>query len=1004
MDYNDLIARIQSFIYAFRRGQTEKILAGSVLLLFTAGLFLNQELKFTWLARVSWFLSAILMPWLILRLWKRAVVPPPPPAGPIPSAVKGLLPFTAADGNLFARLGRRSELQSLMAFAQDDQIAISIVRGESGAGKTSVLQAGVEYMLKQNCIYWEAVPVEPGDALLHAIRARFPNINSLDLLPEACLERCVLILDQFEQLQASNPNHMPIFELVERVQRAPAPHKLSLVVAFRREYLPDWADFEQAHDFRAEQLAISLLAPRTARDAFVTLTSEAGFTLDEALVGNFISSVVRQSGVSPVDIAIGVLSLANFAQQSGNTHIGVTEYELAGGSEGLLLAFVQQKLEEIPENIRAPLLKGLVLALIDLSNNQRIAEGETAAAIAAKAEAPESTLTTWLERFAHPRVRLLERIGNSNSKRYRFPHERLVPIFRRLTGETLAALDQLRLAFQTEYQRWRETRDQRHLLRGKDLRNILRNRGSFVQGENFAGKTEYLTACLRRRAIVRLALGVTIISTVLLAYGMDRVWENSIQHQKLMSWGLPPTLFEVQHEIDSLELANHAVNDLSWLRSTRLHTVSLRFNGTSLAGLEQLEGLTNLALDLGGSQVTSLAALQQLKELTTITLDLSGSQVTSLAGLEQLKGLTNLTLNLSPSQVTSLAGLERLKGLTNLTLDLYGSHVTSLAGLEQMKGLTNLTLNLLGSQVASLAALEQLKGLTNLTLNLGGSQVTSLAALQQLKELTNLTLVLPGSQVTSLSALQQLKGLTNLTLDFYGSQVTRLADLDQLTGLTNLTLDLIGSQVTSLADLQELTALKGLTNLTLDLGGSQVTSLAGLEQMKGLTTITLNLSYSQVTSLAGLEQLKGLTNLTLNLSGSQVTSLAGLEQLKGLTNLTLDLGASQVTSLAGLEQLKGLTNLTLDLYGSHVTRLAGLEQLKEIKSAELEISTAQIPSLAKLSLPMDRTKLTLFLDANDSTHLPVGYSSVTVTDSLRPLPAGPVSAIRVPTPKPIPPH
>ena len=53
----------------------------------------------------------------------------------------------------------------------------------------------------------------------------------------------------------------------------------------------------------------------TASQALTVLAAEAGFTLDQALVNNFIASVTAPEGVSPVDIAIGVLSLANFVQK-----------------------------------------------------------------------------------------------------------------------------------------------------------------------------------------------------------------------------------------------------------------------------------------------------------------------------------------------------------------------------------------------------------------------------------------------------------------------------------------------------------------------------------------------------------------------------------------------------------------------------------------------------------------------------------------------------------------
>jgi hypothetical protein len=509
----DLILKIQSFLYVLRRGRREQILAALVIGSLGLAAWLRTETKDIPFAAHSAYLvyglSVLFAALLVLRLWRQAVPPPVPPAGPIPAAVKGLFPFTIADGVLFARLGRRTELQYLIGLAQNEQVAVSVVRGQSGAGKTSLLQAGVGYSLgKENFIYWEAVPTKAPEALLHAVRNRFADIDSLESLPEKIPSRCVLVLDQFEQLNPGNPEHASVFELLKRVATSPSPHRLSIIAGFRREFAADWLDFEEANQFRAEQVSVNLLPDPTAKDTIVVLAGEAGFTLDNALVDNFIAEVRHPDGISPVDIAIGVLSLANFVQQRGITHVAFSEYKIAGGAQGLLQSFVQEKLEEIPEQIQGPLLKGMVLTLVDLSNDQRIAEGATAGEIAAMAEMPETSLTYSLERFTHPRIRLLDKPAPD---RYRLPHERLVPVLRRLTGTVLASRDQARLTFEHEFARWRETRNQRHLLGGKELSQILGDKEQFVQGEDIALKTEYLNACLNGRTRSRLVPGTIMI-------------------------------------------------------------------------------------------------------------------------------------------------------------------------------------------------------------------------------------------------------------------------------------------------------------------------------------------------------------------------------------------------------------------------------------------------------------------------------------------------------------
>ena len=97
-------------------------------------------------------------------------------------------------------------------------------------------------------MYWEAYPNNAPSRLLHAIQDQFPEIESLESLPAGSKSRWVLILDQFEQIRPGKPEQVPVFELLERIANEPAPHRLSAVIGFRREYQPDWSDFELARD------------------------------------------------------------------------------------------------------------------------------------------------------------------------------------------------------------------------------------------------------------------------------------------------------------------------------------------------------------------------------------------------------------------------------------------------------------------------------------------------------------------------------------------------------------------------------------------------------------------------------------------------------------------------------------------------------------------------------------------------------------------------------------
>jgi hypothetical protein len=623
---------------------------------------------------------------------------------------------------------------------------------------------------------------------------------------------------------------------------------------------------------------------------------EAGLSVDNALVSNFMQVVSRADGISPVDIAIGILSLANFAQRRGQQHIGNTEYQLAGGAEGLLRSFVQQKIEEeVPDAMRGPLLKGIVLSLVDLSKDQRLAEGATASTIASRAEVSDAALRPWLERLTHPRIRLLEK---PNSERYRLPHERLVPVLRQLIGTVLASLDRMRLVFEDGFARWSKTGVSRNLLAGKELRHVLKNRSEFLQGEDVAQRTRYLVASVARRNLLRGIACVLVLAIIGTGLWDAKRRKDDVLRGNLKSWNIPPELLEEQDLLDSLDLSKPNVNDLAWLhRDVRLKELNLAFTGSSLKGIENLKGLKLLTLNLDKSSLQNLEGLEKLTGLTSLDLYLGGSRVQSLAGLEKLTGLTWLLLDLSNSDVQELAGLEKLTGLKSLSIVLSGPHVQNLAALEKLTGLTSLILDLAGSRVQSLAGLEKLTGLTSLDLNLTNTDVQNLAA------------------------LDKLTGLTSLSLRLYNSHVQNLADLEKLTGLKSLDLNLANADVQNLAGLEELT---GLTSLSLNLVGSHVQNLADLEKLTGLKSLDLNLAENDVQSLAGLEKLTGLTSLSLYLYDSRVQDLAELEKLAKLETLELQVPASLVLEQNGMKEKQRLTKLTILVSRGDNLRIPGV--------------------------------------------------------------------------------
>jgi hypothetical protein len=177
-----IVKKIREIVAILKYSRTETVTAFVAVLCFSAAtLGLSNEIvkalfgSYLELVRnVLFAVGAVLLAWTAFRIWKLAIPPELPPQETRPSAIKGPMPFTREDGELFRGLGRKAELENLLAHVLDDQIPLVVIMGESGVGKTSLLRAGLSHALAQRNIqllYWEVLPTNPTESLLHAMQS-----------------------------------------------------------------------------------------------------------------------------------------------------------------------------------------------------------------------------------------------------------------------------------------------------------------------------------------------------------------------------------------------------------------------------------------------------------------------------------------------------------------------------------------------------------------------------------------------------------------------------------------------------------------------------------------------------------------------------------------------------------------------------------------------------------------------------------------------------------------
>lgn len=318
--------------------------------------------------------------------WKRVQVPISKSISNQPSAIKGAQAFTISDGEIFRQLGREDTLKELLGHIEDDQVCLIALMGDSGAGKTSLLRAGLTDIIKDKNInyhYWEAVPTDSEQALLRAIKMGWnldsdSNVNNLQPEPDSLeyliklssegfsKNKHVIILDQFEQLHGHTEGQ--IFNLLKQlVSRAKPPYFIKWVVSFRSEFAKDWLKFMISigkSGFHPKIVDLPLFTTKDAKDVTKQLISIIGLNVNDAVVDNLIDAAATTDGcVLSVDIGIGLLTLSGLhVAQVGET-ITEEHYSFAGEAEGLLMQYIDRCLRYIGEDS-----KTIVNAMLSLRN------------------------------------------------------------------------------------------------------------------------------------------------------------------------------------------------------------------------------------------------------------------------------------------------------------------------------------------------------------------------------------------------------------------------------------------------------------------------------------------------------------------------------------------------------------------------------------------------------------------------------------------------------------
>lgn len=358
---------------------------------------------------------------------------------------KYLAPFGPEDEEIFR--GRQEEIDTLTWQALTQRSVLLL--GASGAGKTSLLQAGVIPNLKRldtNVIYLRPgqnllaaltnalqspMEIAPSTAEFHPTQATsIPDLKRLSshLSGEKTI---VVVIDQFEELlvlSAEQEQRAALQALTELVQDPRLT--IHLIIAIREDFLAEmytrvmpWLPHLSDHLLRLEALS-----PESARQAIEKPARDCGFCFEAQLAERILSDLMSgRQAVYPPHLQIICFRLWQEANRQSERVFTLSSYEQLGGAAQMLSSYLDEALANTTE--QGKLARQVLKALVTTEGTRQFLEpDEIARRAALNATQTASTLRELVE------LRLVNVTQEHGA--YELSHEYLVPTIQDWMSDT----------------------------------------------------------------------------------------------------------------------------------------------------------------------------------------------------------------------------------------------------------------------------------------------------------------------------------------------------------------------------------------------------------------------------------------------------------------------------------------------------------------------------------------------------------------------------------------
>lgn len=382
--------------------------------------------------------------------------PQPQPQHPY----KFLYSFKIEDRDIF--YGRETAAQELYQAVLKDQL--TILHAHSGAGKTSLLNAGLAPKLLESGrlpVYARAYE-DPVAAIKQAIAPpslgpwpdMFEGLRLDEFLGLACIhlsrqvKELVIILDQFEEFFIFPPEdtiRQPfITDLAACINDKNLP--IRFVFAIRKDYYSDLADLkDNIPTIFFNEYRLKAITRKEAESAVLGPLERLGnkATFQQSLLDNLLNDLF-QGGIELPHLQILCTRLFDT-----ENHITLAVYKKLGGAEGILGSYLTTELYKLPGH-QSTIAKEILKELVSSESTKRVLPYQ---ALAARVKVEKEVLDETLARLVN--ARLLHRWETVGVISYEMAHEYLIAQISRWIDQSDLAFKHAQELLARETTTWR---------------------------------------------------------------------------------------------------------------------------------------------------------------------------------------------------------------------------------------------------------------------------------------------------------------------------------------------------------------------------------------------------------------------------------------------------------------------------------------------------------------------------------------------------------------------